>query len=125
MEDEPEEKTKCQYCITGCKQLLTFFLSHIGLLTLVVGYCLIGAVMFEALEAQNERDVRKPLIIYLANLIDLQKTDTDRFIRFTSGLFFFTKIVDQGKNGWKTGTSIPGPLDNDPKDRHNYTRTVG
>lgn len=57
IEDEPEEKTKCQYCMTGCKQLATFLLSHVGLLTLVVGYCLIGAVTFEALEATHEREV--------------------------------------------------------------------
>ncbi|OXA61741.1 Uncoordinated protein 58 [Folsomia candida] len=53
-EDEPEEKTKCQVCIEGCKHVTAFILSHVGLLSLVVGYCVIGAFTFEALEARNE-----------------------------------------------------------------------
>ncbi|CAL8142730.1 unnamed protein product [Orchesella dallaii] len=62
MEDEPEERTKCQYCITGFKQFITFLLSHVGLLTLVVGYCLIGAVTFKALEADHEKEVKRAMV---------------------------------------------------------------
>jgi len=52
--EEPEERTKCEVCISGCKQVTTFTLSHIGLLTLVVCYCMAGAAIFESLEAENE-----------------------------------------------------------------------
>jgi hypothetical protein len=56
-DDEPEEKTRCQVCLTGCKHVTTFILSHVGLVTLVVGYCLVGAVTFEALEVDHEIEV--------------------------------------------------------------------
>lgn len=48
-EDDPEDQTKCQVCVKGCKHVTAFILSHVGLLTLVVGYCMIGALAFEAL----------------------------------------------------------------------------
>ena len=58
MDEEEVERTKCEVCISGCKQVTTFTLSHVGLLTLVVCYCLIGAAIFEALEADHEIFVR-------------------------------------------------------------------
>ena len=56
--EEPEERNKCRVCLSGCKQVTTFVLSHVGLVTLVVGYCLIGAVIFESLEAGHEKTVK-------------------------------------------------------------------
>lgn len=33
--------------LLGCKHVTAFILSHVGLLSLVVGYCVIGAFTFE------------------------------------------------------------------------------
>lgn len=41
------------------KNILKFLLSHIGLVSLVVGYTLIGAVSFQALEAEQEIMVKR------------------------------------------------------------------
>lgn len=61
MDDDDEEigdeNAKCKVCIAGSKKVATFVLSHVGLISLVVGYCLIGAVIFEALESEHERQV--------------------------------------------------------------------
>ena len=38
---------------------MSFLLSHIGLLSLVVGYCIMGAFIFEQLEYKNELEVKK------------------------------------------------------------------
>ena len=55
--EDDEERTKCQICLSGCKQMTTFTLSHIGLLTLVICYCSLGGAIFEVLEAENELQV--------------------------------------------------------------------
>lgn len=103
MEDEPEEKTKCQYCMTGCKQLITFLLSHVGLVTLVVGYCLIGAVTFEALEAGHEREVFESIF---------KKSYMHFIIYFLINILFF---AGKRKDGKSARSSLPRPLDNDQK----------
>jgi hypothetical protein len=54
IEEEPEEKSRCQVV---CKSVAAFVLSHVGLVTLVVGYCVLGAMTFEALEVGHEIEV--------------------------------------------------------------------
>jgi len=55
--DEYEPKSRCTSCLSKCRRLTTFFLSHVGLISLVVGYCIIGAFTFEALESSHELEV--------------------------------------------------------------------
>jgi len=43
------------------RNIATFLVSHIGLVSLVVGYCIMGAFAFEALEADNERQVKRKM----------------------------------------------------------------
>ncbi|CAG7732610.1 unnamed protein product [Allacma fusca] len=57
--DEDEEATRCSSCMSACRQLTTFFLSHVGLISLVVGYCIIGAFTFEALEYRHELEMKE------------------------------------------------------------------
>ncbi|XP_076336608.1 potassium channel subfamily K member 18-like [Tachypleus tridentatus] len=58
MQEEPSRCAKCRYyCRTGS----TFVFSHIGLCGLVVGYTIMGAFTFEALEAQNEQTKREEI----------------------------------------------------------------
>jgi len=51
-------------CGTICRflrQVVSFLLSHIGLLSLVVGYCIMGAFVFEELERDHELMVKKSM----------------------------------------------------------------
>lgn len=51
--------SRCSGCLRFLRQLLSFLLSHIGLLSLVVGYCIMGAFIFEELERENELSVKR------------------------------------------------------------------
>lgn len=56
----PPSKAGC--CMRCCKvfgRVFGFLFSHIGLLSLVVGYCIMGAFIFEELERENELFVKK------------------------------------------------------------------
>ena len=50
--------TKCGTCCRFLRKVISFLLSHIGLLSLVVGYCIMGAFVFEILERENELMVK-------------------------------------------------------------------
>ena len=47
-------KSKCVSCLSGLCKFVTFILSRAGLISLVVLYCLLGAVTFENLERNYE-----------------------------------------------------------------------
>ena len=44
-------------CLTAIRRCFTFLFSHIGLLALVMGYCILGGLTFEHLERENEIQV--------------------------------------------------------------------
>jgi len=44
--------------LTSLASFFGFLLSHLGLLALVVGYCLAGAALFEAVEGPHERALK-------------------------------------------------------------------
>jgi hypothetical protein len=49
-------------CARGCRvfrKVISFLLSHIGLLSLVVGYCIMGGFVFKELERENELMVKR------------------------------------------------------------------
>lgn len=56
-DEDDTEKGKCERCMSCCKKVTTFLLSHVGLISLVVGYCIMGAFTFEALESGHEIQV--------------------------------------------------------------------
>ncbi|XP_040579567.1 potassium channel subfamily K member 18 [Lepeophtheirus salmonis] len=51
--------SKCSDCFRFLRQTTSFLLSHIGLFSLVVGYCLLGGLIFEELEKENELMVKR------------------------------------------------------------------
>jgi hypothetical protein len=57
--EPPPPPTKCSQCWKFVRQVLSFLLSHIGLLSLVVGYCIMGAFIFEELEHRHELEVKR------------------------------------------------------------------
>jgi len=52
------EKTKWRKCWSCSRKVTTFLLSHVGLISLVISYCVLGAFTFEGLEKQHELNVR-------------------------------------------------------------------
>ena len=57
--ESPPPPTKCSLCLKIIRKIISFLLSHIGLLSLVVGYCIMGAFIFEELERHNEIEVKR------------------------------------------------------------------
>ena len=43
------------------RSVTSFLLSHIGLLSLVVGYCIMGAFIFQELERANEIETKREM----------------------------------------------------------------
>ncbi len=41
----------------GLRTFVAFVISRVGLMAIVVGYCLLGGIMFEKLESHNELQV--------------------------------------------------------------------
>ncbi|UXI14176.1 hypothetical protein NH340_JMT00119 [Sarcoptes scabiei] len=54
--------TKCGRCCYYCRLFMTFIFSHIGLGTMLLGYALIGAFTFQALESEHEQRQRKKML---------------------------------------------------------------
>lgn len=61
--------SKCSKCQRYCRLVATFLFSHIGLCALVVGYSIIGAFTFEALEAGYERSKRQIMLKERENVV--------------------------------------------------------
>lgn len=72
---EGGEKPKGK-CLFYLRNIATFLVSHIGLVSLVVGYCIMGAFTFEALEAKHELQVKR-------EMIKVRESVTDDLWRFT------------------------------------------
>ena len=52
---------RCDNCSTYLASILKFLVSHIGLVSLVVGYTILGAFAFAKLEAANELAVKSDM----------------------------------------------------------------
>ena len=55
--EEQSDISPLSRCLGAAKQAVTFLFSHIGLLALVSGYCILGGLTFEHLERENELQV--------------------------------------------------------------------
>ena len=52
-------KTKVQRVVIFIKNVIAFFFSHVGLCAVVIGYAMLGAVTFKAIESEHEHEVQK------------------------------------------------------------------
>ena len=90
--DENEENhPKCCQCLWQCsecwnqsiclkrlKKFFTFLFTNLGLIILVICYCLFGAVLFEVLEWENEIEVKRSIPKIRQNILeDLWKDIND------------------------------------------------
>ncbi|KPJ16072.1 hypothetical protein RR48_06027 [Papilio machaon] len=58
MEYPPPPPSKCAKVLYYTWKLCSLVFSHFVMISLVVAYCILGAVTFERLEAQHEREVK-------------------------------------------------------------------
>lgn len=89
---DPEQldtaKSKCKTgCLRFLKQVFGFLFSHIGLLSLVVGYCMLGAVIFEELEQPNEILVKRNMTA-TREAVTEQLWDITRFDRACNQVWY-------------------------------------
>ena len=56
--EEQSDISSLSRCLTAVRRFFTFLFSHIGLLALVMGYCILGGLTFEHLERENEIQVK-------------------------------------------------------------------
>ena len=61
--------TRCGKCCYYCRQVSTFLFSHIGLGTLLIGYAVVGAFIFQALEKNHEERQRIDMLKYRDDMI--------------------------------------------------------
>lgn len=64
-ERPPKKRNRCTSFLCMSWKVFTCIFSHVTLVTLVVAYCIFGAKTFEYLEANNERQVSVPSILFL------------------------------------------------------------
>ena len=54
MEQKPQKCCTKGCCLNFCRKFVTFMISRVGLMILMVGYVLAGGLIFEAIESGNE-----------------------------------------------------------------------
>ncbi|KAG5673410.1 hypothetical protein PVAND_003462 [Polypedilum vanderplanki] len=60
--EEPPPRGKCLTCICVSWKIFSYVFSHVTLIALVVLYCVAGGFLFQKLEEDNEREVRKGIV---------------------------------------------------------------
>lgn len=71
---ESKVRQRQKKVINCCKKGIAFLFSHIGLCSLVVGYCILGGIIFKALEGDNEIEQKK-------EIKELRQNFTDKIYR--------------------------------------------
>lgn len=63
---ETEVETRSQTClrvfVKGLKRVITFLFSHVGLTCLVMGYSIMGGLIFKAVELPEEKRTRQAVV---------------------------------------------------------------
>nr|XP_018899708.1 PREDICTED: uncharacterized protein LOC109032174 isoform X2 [Bemisia tabaci] len=110
-EMEEEGPNRCTTIVYYAWKLFTCLFVHVMLITMVVGYCVLGAYTFERLEKQHEKDVKKN-ISYMRNNVteDLWMFSNNELVfaqeNWTAGvkkrlkLFENDLVMAMRKNGW-------------------------
>lgn len=61
--EEPPPRSKCISCLCFSWKFFSCVFSHVVLISLVIAYCIGGAWLFNALEANNELEVSRILVL--------------------------------------------------------------
>eukprot|EP00090_Calanus_glacialis_P025224 TRINITY_DN39328_c0_g1_i1.p1 TRINITY_DN39328_c0_g1~~TRINITY_DN39328_c0_g1_i1.p1 ORF type:complete len:176 (-),score=33.98 TRINITY_DN39328_c0_g1_i1:47-574(-) len=58
---EHSDTSNLTKCLVAIRSFFTFTFSHVGLLSMVMGYCILGGIVFEHLEQENELQVKREM----------------------------------------------------------------
>ena len=83
--------TKCHSCLKVTRSVTSFLLSHIGLLSLVVGYCIMGAFIFQEVEKYNELETKRQMKAKRLDMTD-QLWEITKYV-YKSSYFLFLVII--------------------------------
>ncbi|KAL3270483.1 hypothetical protein HHI36_021026 [Cryptolaemus montrouzieri] len=108
---EFDQPSGCTKCLKIAWKTITCVFSHVALITLVVGYCAAGAFTFEALEVDNEKEVKRSIKGIRQNVTDhlwqlaleSKVLDETNFTRNASNLiqnFEGALVKAMTKDGW-------------------------
>ncbi|KAL7061421.1 hypothetical protein AAHC03_01433 [Spirometra sp. Aus1] len=90
------------------KHALTFLISHIGLSCLVVGYTILGALMFCAIERDAERKVKEDMIQRLNKTVqDLMELWLSSYYRLKEELEVIHNLVNNSRMSSNASIEIP------------------
>lgn len=98
-----QQRDKVARLIIWLKKLIVFLFSHVGLCALVIAYTMLGAVVFRAIEGQQERDTNHMIWDYRKKTVDLMwdatfnhdvKFDTNQWSKqCTDAIYDFKHIL--------------------------------
>uniref|UniRef100_A0AC35TZF4 Ion channel n=1 Tax=Rhabditophanes sp. KR3021 TaxID=114890 RepID=A0AC35TZF4_9BILA len=74
-------RSKVKSVVNFVKRIIAFFFSHVGLCALVVGYALLGAVVFRAVEGPHEQYVQSEMQLSRQNAVNIAWNATFRVNR--------------------------------------------
>ncbi|KAK6051593.1 Ion channel [Cooperia oncophora] len=74
-------RSKVTRVVNLVKKIIAFFFSHIGLCALVVGYALLGAVIFQAVEGPHEEQIQSSVTAARSRAVDVVWNATFRVNR--------------------------------------------
>jgi hypothetical protein len=70
--NSPDGQRICtkENCLICCKKFAAFMFSRVGLFFVMIGYVALGGVLFQALEAGNEHEMRTVMGVKLGSTLD-------------------------------------------------------
>ncbi|CAG9562495.1 unnamed protein product [Danaus chrysippus] len=90
----PPPPSKCAKVLYYTWKLCSVVFSHFVMISLVIAYCILGAVTFEKLEAQNEREDFENAILLEMKVRGWDGNESTEQIQWTfTGALFYSIIV--------------------------------
>ncbi|VDK76624.1 unnamed protein product [Dibothriocephalus latus] len=101
-------KAHCHKTLQFIKHALTFLISHIGLSCLVVGYTILGALMFCAVERDAERRVKEDMMQRLNSTVqDLMEVWLASYYKVKEELEMIHSLVKESRTASNTSMEFP------------------
>ncbi|VDL91614.1 unnamed protein product [Schistocephalus solidus] len=101
-------KANCHKSLQFIKRALTFLISHIGLSCLVVGYTILGALMFCAIERDAERKVKEDMMQHLNRTVqDLMELWLASYYKLKEELEIIHSLVNTSETSSNTSIEFP------------------
>ncbi|XP_014663612.1 PREDICTED: uncharacterized protein LOC106806251 [Priapulus caudatus] len=104
--------SRCQQCRSATIKFIAYLFSNVGLVGLVVGYCVIGAFMFSALELDNELERKKAMShtrrIYSSAIVQRLRLSGRHSNDWVDIVSFFLEGFEQNLTQYMTSDGFDG-----------------